>query len=364
MFAPAFELSISWLGRRLPADGSAIDTSVPQVETPPRQRPRPTRHRRSVVVGSTEHTNVHPFRGARKNVRAEVALIPGHTHSIRDPSRGRGAVIQPKLASARKRAIHVRVALSLQGDPDEPTCSGTTPGRSGLPGRRGAGSERCRRRPTGSSGHGPHRSGGGGDPHAAPVALHRGRSPRRSRWRSRPSPGSSPGLATAGSGASGLGSRSAMGVHGQASAHRGQAARPDRGRRRQARLRGPAPPAAPTRAAPTLRASAATASAARTCNVRVDDYSRLAYVEVLPDQKTTTAIGFLRLDQPPGQGNRSARPHIVGPSLRGRDWRAGKRMPQALALATRAMLGTRVTGRRVETRLPVELMRTTACSPG
>ena len=35
-------------------------------------------------------------------------------------------------------------------------------------------------------------------------------------------------------------------------------------------------------------------SAASTCTSRVDDYSRLAYAEVLPDEKHETAIGFLQ----------------------------------------------------------------------
>ena len=29
-------------------------------------------------------------------------------------------------------------------------------------------------------------------------------------------------------------------------------------------------------------------------HVAVDDYSRLAYAEVLPDEKASTAVGFLR----------------------------------------------------------------------
>jgi hypothetical protein len=33
-------------------------------------------------------------------------------------------------------------------------------------------------------------------------------------------------------------------------------------------------------------------------HVCVDDYSRLAYAEVLPDEKTTTAIGFLARRSP------------------------------------------------------------------
>jgi hypothetical protein len=40
--------------------------------------------------------------------------------------------------------------------------------------------------------------------------------------------------------------------------------------------------------------SAATTSGYEYVHVCVDDYSRLAYAEVLPDQKTTTAIGFLQ----------------------------------------------------------------------
>jgi transposase InsO family protein len=45
--------------------------------------------------------------------------------------------------------------------------------------------------------------------------------------------------------------------------------------------------------AQTQQASDATPSAGNTTHIAVDDHSRLAYAEVLPDEKATTAIGFL-----------------------------------------------------------------------
>ena len=50
----------------------------------------------------------------------------------------------------------------------------------------------------------------------------------------------------------------------------------------------------PPRRAPTPPACAATPAAGKPFTSPIDDATRLAYVEVLPDEKATTAIGFLR----------------------------------------------------------------------
>ena len=79
---------------------------------------------------------------------------------------------------------------------------------------------------------------------------------------------------------------------GRARPHRHQEARPDRGRRRQAS-------ASATRRHYRPRRTDATGSERSTVgweyvHIAVDDYSRLAYAEVLADEKATTAVGFLR----------------------------------------------------------------------
>ena len=80
---------------------------------------------------------------------------------------------------------------------------------------------------------------------------------------------------------------------GRARARRRQEARPDRGRRRQGASRGGAAstttPTAPTRAGKRRQHVGC-----EYVHIAVDDYSRLAYAEVLADEKATTAIGFLR----------------------------------------------------------------------
>ena len=77
---------------------------------------------------------------------------------------------------------------------------------------------------------------------------------------------------------------------GRARPHRRQEARPDRGRRRPPRPRRPAAtPAARRRRRPPPRHGGW-----EYVHIAVDDYSRLAYAEVLADEKATTAIGFLR----------------------------------------------------------------------
>ena len=53
-------------------------------------------------------------------------------------------------------------------------------------------------------------------------------------------------------------------------------------------------PARTGRAPPTAAAAAAAPIGWEYVHVAVDDYTRLAYAEVLPDEKATTAIGFLR----------------------------------------------------------------------
>ena len=80
---------------------------------------------------------------------------------------------------------------------------------------------------------------------------------------------------------------------GRARPHRRQEARPDRRRRRQARRRDRT---APARRPRTRRRTADVAAPTgwEYVHVAVDDYSRLAYAEVLGDEKAATAAGFLR----------------------------------------------------------------------
>ena len=80
---------------------------------------------------------------------------------------------------------------------------------------------------------------------------------------------------------------------GRADPHRRQEARPHPGRRRQTRPRR-APPALQPARAPTATASAASTVGWDYVHIAIDDCTRLAYAEVLPDEKATTAIAFLR----------------------------------------------------------------------
>ena len=78
---------------------------------------------------------------------------------------------------------------------------------------------------------------------------------------------------------------------GRARPHRRQEARPDPGRRRPARQRRRAA-LQPHRHRPDGRRPRI--AGWEYVHIAVDDYSRLAYAEVLPDEKATTAAGFLR----------------------------------------------------------------------
>ena len=80
---------------------------------------------------------------------------------------------------------------------------------------------------------------------------------------------------------------------GRADPRRRQEARPDRRRRRPSGRSG-AKAGVATRPAATARACGAREVGWECVHVCVDDATRLAYVEVLPDEKATTAIGFLR----------------------------------------------------------------------
>ena len=80
---------------------------------------------------------------------------------------------------------------------------------------------------------------------------------------------------------------------GRADPHRRQEAGPHRKAAPASASRGRQRPIQPP-AAPTPKGDAATACGWDSVHVAIDDATRLAYTEVLPDEKATTAVGFLR----------------------------------------------------------------------
>ena len=77
------------------------------------------------------------------------------------------------------------------------------------------------------------------------------------------------------------------------------------------------PAALQPRGSPTKPASLGTRSGNEYVHIAVDDYSRLAYAEVLPDQKAVTAVGFLRRAVRFYRSLRIAVPCLLSPTTAG-----------------------------------------------